>query len=667
MFEFLRKKKKKSFERQAVELNQLLKFLGIDEGSNSDRLSEVTYFTCLKVLGEGLAKLPLALQRVTEDGGIVDMVSSPLWQTVKIRPNPYMSPSTFWTVMENNRNHWGNSYAFIDRDDKRGNVRLWPLDPTCIRIEYEGGKDLSELADIIYVYTSPNSGKTIRIPSENILHFKTSTVFAGLIGLSVREKLALSLDGAVMSQEMLNRLYKNNFVPKAAVQFDVGAMVNEDYETAYLKTLQDYADGKGEGGSSFIPLSPGTTIVPLNIRLTDGQFLELRKYTALQIAAAFGIKPNHLNDYERSSYANSEAQQLAFYTDTMLYILKQYEEELNFKLLSQEQRNDGFRYKFNIAAVLRGDTKSQLESLSMGVSNGVYTPNEARRNLDLPALPGGDRLYFNGSNIPVDMAGIQYQNSENKSFSGLEKTTEGGIIYSIKKPVFGDGHRIIDNVPDGNGGSSGGGSGGTAASDSASGNIKITDEAIEKVPETDIFSDEKKNRRYQQANKDLLNEAQKYPVGTEVSIIYDENMKPIKDHGYVVGSKPGKVRIDDHDKPYHAFHNHPSGETFSPDDLIIFGQRKNQMSITAVGNNGNVYCIFKTSNANSTGYKYFLRNQCRQKRFLDKYTYWDVSSKSFDKSKLTDLERAELKGQISAFCESCAKGGVFYGFNYRKK
>ena len=76
-----------------VELNNLMSFLGIDE--NSDRLSEVTYFTCLKVLGEGLSKLPLSLQRVSEDGGIVDMIGSPLWQTVKVRPNPYMSPSTF--------------------------------------------------------------------------------------------------------------------------------------------------------------------------------------------------------------------------------------------------------------------------------------------------------------------------------------------------------------------------------------------------------------------------------------------------------------------------------------------------------------------------------------------------------------------------------------------
>ena len=470
LFEFLkRKKKKKSYEMQTVRLNDLLNFLGIDE--NSDRLQEVTYYTCLKVLSEGLSKLPLSLQRVSEDGGIIDMISSPLWQTAKVRPNPYMSPSTFWAVMENNRNHCGNGYAMILRDEKSGSVTLWPMEPSCIRIEIEQGKDLSELTDITYVYTSPNNGQSFRLRSDEVLHVKTSTVFFGLVGLSVQDKLKMSLDGASMSQEMLNKLYKNNFVPKAAVQFDTASMVNEEYESAYLKTLQNYADGKGEGGSSFIPLSPGTNIVPLNIKLTDGQFLELRKYTALQIAAAFGIKPNHLNDYERSSYANSETQQLAFYTDTMLYILKQYEEELNFKLLSQAQREQGYRFKFNIAAVLRGDTKSQLESLSMGVSNGVYTPNEARRNLDLPALPGGDRIYFNGSNIAVEDAGIQYREQEQsdnaKAFiklaESIEKAVECGIInitkYSDSQPRDDHG-RWTDGGGDSGSGSSGGSSSG---------------------------------------------------------------------------------------------------------------------------------------------------------------------------------------------------------------
>lgn len=405
-------KQKKSFEeREQIALNQLLSFLNVEY--DKSRMAEVTYFTCLKVLSEALSKLPLSLQKVTEKNGIVDMVGDTLWQTVRVRPNPYMTPSTFWTAVENCRNHYGNAYVHIDRTTDKG-VRLWILDPKCVRIYWEDMTDISDIPDIYYVYTSPENGKQMVFKSDEILHFRTSTTFGGIVGMSVQEKLKASLDGAEESQKMLNGMYKSNFVPKVAVQFEPGSEVNGKLKDAYLKQLQNYADGKVDGTKSFLPISLGTSLVPLNIKLTDGQFMELRKYTALQIAAAFGIKPNHLNDYDKSSYANSETQQLAFYTDTMLYIIKQYEEELNFKLLSPEQRASGYRFKFNIAAVLRGDTKSQVESLTQGVANALYTPNEARRNLDLPSKDGGDELYFNGSNIPITFAGSQYQISQNQ-------------------------------------------------------------------------------------------------------------------------------------------------------------------------------------------------------------------------------------------------------------
>lgn len=464
IFDFWKKRKQKSADFPKVAFRDLMDFLNIDP--TSDRLSEATYLTCLKVLGEGLAKLPLALQMVTENGGVKDMTGLALWRTVKVRPNKYMSPTVFWTSVENNRNHFGNSYVWIDRK-RNGSIELWVLPGNCVKIELDSLRDLSDMKDITYIYTSPNSGEQFRIASMDILHFRNSVIFDGLVGMSVREKLRASFDGAMMSQEMLNELYRTHFVPKAAIQFDVSSFVEKDLETQYLKSLQDYADGKSESGSSFIPLLPGTNIVPLNIKLTDGQFLELRKYSALQIAAAFGIKPNHLNDYDKSSYANSEAQQLAFYTDTMLYILKQYEEELNFKLLSEEQQKAGYRFKFNLAAVLRGDTKTQVESLSRGISSGLYTPDEARRNIDLPSKPGGDQLYFNGSNIPIVLSGTQYGNAPQKSVFTLANRGRSGIIEIRKKPVFGDGHRIADNEPDGNGGSGGGGSGGSSSSDSS--------------------------------------------------------------------------------------------------------------------------------------------------------------------------------------------------------
>ena len=449
MFNFLKSRRKKNYEQ--VALNKLCEFLNI--GYDKSRMAEVTYFTCLKVLSEAVSKLPIALQKVTDDNGIIDMTSDTLWKTIRTRPNPFMTPCTFWSAVENCRNHYGNAYVYIDRSTS--GINLWILDPQCVRIKMSMLCDLSEQPDIYYVYTSPQTGEEHIYRSDEILHFKTSTTFGGLIGLSVQEKLKLSLDGAFKSQEMLNSLYENNFVPKVAVQFQPGAETNTQLKEQYIQQLQNYADGKVKGTRSFLPVAFGTSLVPLNIKLTDGQFLELRKYTALQIASAFGIKPNHLNDYEKSSYTNSETQQLAFYTDTMLYIIKQYEEELNFKLLSDEQRKNGYRFKFNIAAVLRGDTKSQLESLAKGVSSGVYTPNEARRNLDLPSKPGGDRLYFNGSNIPIDQAGEQYKE---KSLETLAKSLESAII---------DLHKYSDSQPrddhgrwtDGGGGGSSSGSG----------------------------------------------------------------------------------------------------------------------------------------------------------------------------------------------------------------
>ena len=140
----------------------------------------------------------------------------------------------------------------------------------------------------------------------------------------------------------------------------------------------------------------------------------MAKYTALQIAGAFGIKPNQINDYEKSSYSNSEMQQLSFYVDTELYILKQYEEEINYKLLDPAEEEAGLYYKFNENVILRTDTKSQAEILSKYVQNGIRTPNEARALLDAPDKPGGDDLMCNGNYIKLTQLGENYKQKGGK-------------------------------------------------------------------------------------------------------------------------------------------------------------------------------------------------------------------------------------------------------------
>jgi HK97 family phage portal protein len=194
----------------------------------------------------------------------------------------------------------------------------------------------------------------------------------GLVGISVQKQLQMTIGGAVKSQKMLNRMYTSGFTAKASLNY-TGSLSDENVKTL-IKNVEAYAKGElsSQGVENIIPIPLGFSLNPLNVKLADNQFIEVKQYTALQIASAFGIKPYQIGDYTKSSYASAEAQQLSFYVDTLLYIIKQYEEELTYKLLSPEEISQGYHFKFNVAVILRADLKTQIDTLSQAVNNFIY-------------------------------------------------------------------------------------------------------------------------------------------------------------------------------------------------------------------------------------------------------------------------------------------------------
>lgn len=389
-------------EGQAITFQQLIDYLGVS-GVSKDKLSEVTYFACVKILSESVGKLPLKLLQHDEKGGVIKAYKHPLYKVLSTKPNPYQTATHFWSTVEFNRNHYGNAYVWIQGAGSK--TSLWVLPTENVEL-FVDDKCLWGKSNALWViYTDPKTGDKIKISYDSVLHFKTSTSSDGISGLSIRETLATTVEGNLKAQAMLNKAYENGFTGKAVLQYT--GNLNEANEKAYARKIADFVNG--DNPTNVIPMMLGTSLQAINTKLADNEFLGLKKYSALQIAAAFGIKPNQINDYEKSSYASAEAQQLAFYVDTLLYILKQYEEELSNKLLSDSELEQGYYFKFNISVILRADLKTQIESLVSAVSNGIYTPNEARAFLDVGAKEGGELLMCNGSNIPVKMIGKQYE------------------------------------------------------------------------------------------------------------------------------------------------------------------------------------------------------------------------------------------------------------------
>nr|DAQ39248.1 MAG TPA: portal protein [Caudoviricetes sp.] len=388
-----------------------LEWLGLLRGKRKEPTADVTYFTCLKMMSETLAKMPWKYYQETSKG-IKKLKDTDESRLLRIRPNPYMTPTIFWNTVEVNRNHYGNAYVYIQRvfDRKKfgGKIKttgLWILPSDCVQIVVDDAGYFTKENAIWYMYTDKYSGQQYIFKSSEILHFKTSHTMDGIAGYPVQYILKEMVDGAIEAQNFLNNLYKNGLTAKATLQY-TGSL--DETKIKKMREIIERFGAGSENGGKVLPIPDSMKLTPLDVKLSDSQFVELKKYSALQIAAAFGIKPNQINDYSKSSYSNSEMQQLSFYVDTMLFVLKQYEEEVNYKLPPEEDIKAGKYFQLNEKALLRTDSATQMKILTSAVNNGMETVNEARRKLDLEDKEGGDVLIVNGTYVKLTDVGAAY-------------------------------------------------------------------------------------------------------------------------------------------------------------------------------------------------------------------------------------------------------------------
>ncbi|UVI32081.1 phage portal protein [Paenibacillus spongiae] len=383
---------------------EFMRLLGINVGSvDKDKLSEITYFTCLRLLSESIAKLPLKLYREEAGKGIVKATDHYLYQKMKTRPSPFLSSFNFWSSIELNRNHFGNAYAYIEMN--RGKVKWLHILPSDrVKIWLDNIGLISNENALWYIFTDQQN-KEHKIHHQQILHFKTSMSLDGITGLSVQDCLKISVENAQAGQKFVNNYFKNGLFAKGLLQY------TGEIEDSKRKVMQQKFESMSNGiqaAGRILPVPLGFSFSTINTDMVSSQFLELSKFTSLQIAASMGIKPNQINNMERSTHSNIEFEGLSFYIDTLLSNLTQYEQEVNFKLLGEKERERGHFWKWNVDAILRADFKTRMDGYAVAINNGFMKPNEARQKEDWPEEEDGNKLIVNGNYIPLSMVGQQY-------------------------------------------------------------------------------------------------------------------------------------------------------------------------------------------------------------------------------------------------------------------
>lgn len=386
----------------------LLEWLGIEttdyKGKNA--LKQATIYTCIKILSDSIAKLPLKIYQESE--GIRKAKDHYLYPLLKLRPNPYMTSIDFWKCIETQRNLYGNAYVWIEYAKRGKNagkiIGLYPIDATKVQI-YVDEKGILNSNNKIYYIVTDNVGNQYKVMPEEILHFKGFT-YDGIVGLSPIEYLKILVENAGSATEFLNNSFKNGMQVKGIVHY-IGDL-NPDAERIFREKFEQMANGlKNANKVALLPI--GYKFEPISLTMADAQFIENTQLTIKQIATAFGIKNHQLNDLDRATHTNIVEQQREFYIDTLLPILTMYEQELTYKLFLQSEIEQGYYAKFNVDAILRSDIKTRYEAYRVGIQSGFITPNEVRAMEEKEPLEGGDKLLVNGNMMPIEMAGEQYK------------------------------------------------------------------------------------------------------------------------------------------------------------------------------------------------------------------------------------------------------------------
>lgn len=399
-------KKYKNADLTGGDWASLADWLGINadtlEISGTKSLKEVTVYTCIKILSETLAKLPLKIYQ--DKGGVRKASDHYLYTLLKLRPNPYMSAVDFWKCLETQRNIYGNAYAAPDILRNGKIIGLYPLDASRMSVYVDDVGLLSSSNSVWYIYTD-NTGTQHKFNPDEILHFKGVTT-NGLVGLSVIEALRGSIENAKASEDFLNNSYKNGMQSAGIINY-VGDLSPAAEQTFRDKFEQMSSGLKNANRISLLPI--GYQYQSMALKLTDAQFLENSRFTIQQLTAAYGIKPHQVNDQTKTSFASTAEANREFYTDTLLSILTMYEQEISYKLFLDKEIADGYYVKFNADVILRADQQKRYAAYAVAIQNGFKMPNEIRAMEEDPPDPDGDQLIVNGNYVPLSKVGAAYE------------------------------------------------------------------------------------------------------------------------------------------------------------------------------------------------------------------------------------------------------------------
>lgn len=356
-----------------------------------DVLQHPTVFACVTLIASDIAKMRLRLVELDKDG-IWNEAESAAFSPVLRKPNRYQTRIAFIKSWLISKLAYGNAYILKQRADRRGLVTaLYVLDPNRVTplvapdgaVYYQLGRD-----DL-----SQQDKDFLTVPASEIIHDVMHPLYHPLVGLSPIYACGVAATLGLKLQTHSTKFFENMSRPSGMLTAP-GAI--DDETAARLKTIFESAVS-GVNIGRVVMAGDGLKFEPFTMNAVDSQLTEQWKESAKAVCSTYRVPAYKVGVEPPPSYNNIEALDRQYYSQCLQELIETIEILLDEGL----ELPKPFGTEFDLSDLLRLDTATLTTTLAQQTGAGIAKINEARKQLNLPPVDGGDEPIVQQQNWPL--------------------------------------------------------------------------------------------------------------------------------------------------------------------------------------------------------------------------------------------------------------------------
>lgn len=372
-----------------------------DAGVPVDRKNLMTFsaaFQALTLFGFITASLPLKVYRRIEEGKET-FRSHAAYPLVHKRANPEMTAFDVRSSLIIQKIMHGISYGAIERNGfSNAPTAIYPLKSWLTKIERNRDGKLqvvSRAKDVDVVFNL-----------EDVLIFKNVSV-DGREGLGLLDVAANAVGLGLATEKFGSSFFANGATPSGVLTFEKKFADEEAVNRTRRKWNTVHQGPTNQQKVAII--DQGGDYKTIGIPPDKAQFLETRKIQVTELARFVNIPTHFLNDLERATFSNVEHLDLSFLKYSLNPHLVNQEQEMDWKLLSEEEKAlDSAFIEHNVEGLLRADAAGRASLYKALREVTGITGNEIRSKENMNTRPDGNDLHVPANWIPAADSGKQF-------------------------------------------------------------------------------------------------------------------------------------------------------------------------------------------------------------------------------------------------------------------